>query len=167
MGEKVLVKDGRELVVAINACQLGQHESSFPLENPVLVVQQTDEKIEMGIKQLGTFLADDAERFGAAILDARLVCLQAPGEFLRPAGILHRPPGELARVRSRFAESCKRSSHAPDFTIGRLTGQIHTRSAWLVLRDSLWARSRAAATGSATQRFLSIQAMVFCHISGR
>ena len=61
------------------------------------------------------------------ILDAGLIGIQAPAEFLQQARILHRLPGESPQVRIRLAEFCKRSSHARDFTIGHLAGQIHTR----------------------------------------
>jgi hypothetical protein len=43
----------------------------------------------------------------------------------------------LPQVRIRLAEFCKRSSHARDFTIGHLAGQIHTRPGKLLLRDAL------------------------------
>ena len=79
--------------------------------------------------------AAGAER--TLMLDAGLIGIQAPAEFLQQARILHRLPGELPRVRIRLAEFCKRSSHARDFTIGHLAGQIHTRPGKLLLRDAL------------------------------
>ncbi len=146
-GREVFIKDARELVVTINASQLRQDESRFPLEDLILVVQ-TDEEIETGIKHLGTLFADETERFRAAVLDAGLVRVQTPEEFLQPVVMLHRLPGELTRVGRRSAESFEQDSHARDFTIGHLAGQIDTGPGERALRNSPAAGYRAAATGS-------------------
>src|SRR5262249_1465674 len=76
---EILLQDCRELVLSVSARELREHESRIPLEDLVLMIEQSSEEAEVRIQHIRALLTDEAQGFRAAVLDARLRRLQALG----------------------------------------------------------------------------------------